>query len=162
VLRLAASHKIGWFEILLVAERTLKQGIVITAGLSGLYILSFEVWTTFAHAVHSYTSGFYVIRALHGYSSRNMTHTVLPKAEGLAIEHNSPAEHRRPQTKVFNKTNLHLKDWQSSTVSHLNQGWLSQELGPAWDKVYIPRVEAHSATKSWDDQIHANDLESPW
>jgi hypothetical protein len=55
----------------------------------------------FAHAVHSYTSGFYATHALHGYSSRNMTHTVLSKAEGLAIEHNSPAEYCMPQTKSF-------------------------------------------------------------
>jgi hypothetical protein len=27
---------------------------------------------------------------------------------------------------------------------------------------YIPRVEAHSTTKSWDAHIHANDVESPW
>jgi hypothetical protein len=64
----------------------------------------------FAHAVHSYTSGFYATHALHPYSSRNTTHTVLPKAEGLAIEHNSPAEYCRPQTKDSNETYLLLKD----------------------------------------------------
>jgi hypothetical protein len=79
VLRLATFHKIGWFGILSIAERTLKQGIMKTPGSSDLYVLSFEVWTIFARAVHSYTSGFYATHALHGYSSRNMTHTVLQK-----------------------------------------------------------------------------------
>ncbi len=79
MLRLATFRKIGWFRILSVAERTLKQGIMKTPGSSGLYILSFEVLTIFARAVHSYTSGFYATHALRGYSSRNTTHTVLPK-----------------------------------------------------------------------------------
>ncbi len=79
MLRLATFHKIGWFGILSVAERALKQGIMKTPGSSSLCILSFEVWTIFAHAVHSFTSGFYAARALHGYSSRNTTHTVLQK-----------------------------------------------------------------------------------
>jgi hypothetical protein len=35
--------KIGWFGILSIAERALKQGIMKTPGSSGLYILSFEV-----------------------------------------------------------------------------------------------------------------------
>jgi hypothetical protein len=43
VLRLATFHEIGWFGILSVAERTLKQGIMKTPGSSGFYILSFEV-----------------------------------------------------------------------------------------------------------------------
>jgi hypothetical protein len=42
VLRLATFHKIGWFGILSVAERALKQGIMKTPGSSGLYILSFK------------------------------------------------------------------------------------------------------------------------
>ena len=91
----------GWFGILSIAERTLKQSIMKTPGSSGLCILSFEVWTIFAHVVHSYTSGFYATRVLRGYSSRNRTHTVLQKAEGLAIKHNSPAEYCRPQTNGF-------------------------------------------------------------
>ncbi len=79
MLRLATFHKIGWFAILSVAERALKQGITKNPGSSGLCILSFEVSTIFANAVHSYTSGFYATRALHGYFSRNTTHTVLQK-----------------------------------------------------------------------------------
>jgi hypothetical protein len=110
MLHLATFHKIGWFDILSFAKRALKQSIVITHSLSDLNTLSFKVWTIIAHAVHSYASEFYAIHAVHGYSSRNTTHTVLPKAEGLAIEHNSPAEYFRPQTKVLNKTNLHPKD----------------------------------------------------
>jgi hypothetical protein len=43
VLRLATFHKIGWFGILSVAERTLKQGIMKILSSSGLYILSFEI-----------------------------------------------------------------------------------------------------------------------
>jgi hypothetical protein len=79
MLRLATFHEIGWFGILSVAERALKQGIMKAPGSSGLCILSFEVSTIFAHAAHSYTLGFYATLALHGYSSRNMTHTVLQK-----------------------------------------------------------------------------------
>ncbi len=79
MLRLATFHKIGWFGILSVAEHALKQGITKPPGSSGLCILSFEVSTIFAHAVHSYTSGLYATHALHGYSSRNMTDTVLQK-----------------------------------------------------------------------------------
>ena len=101
MLHLATFHKIGWFGILSVAERALKQGITKPPSSSGLCILSLEVSTIFAHSVHSHTSGFYATRALHGYSSKNMTHTVLPKTESLAIEHNNPAEYCRPQTKSF-------------------------------------------------------------
>ncbi len=43
MLRLATFHKIGWFAILSVAERALKQDITKNSGSSGLYILSFEV-----------------------------------------------------------------------------------------------------------------------
>ncbi len=79
MVRLATFHKIGWFGILSVAERALKQGIMKTPGSSGLCILSFEVLAIFAHAVHSYISILYATHSLHGYSSRNMTHTVLQK-----------------------------------------------------------------------------------
>ncbi len=42
MLCLATFHKIGWFGILSVAERTLKQGIVKIPGSSGLYILNLK------------------------------------------------------------------------------------------------------------------------
>ncbi len=67
-----------------MATRALKQGIVKTPDSSGLYILSFEVWTIFARVVQSYTSGFYATHALHGYSSMNTTHTVLQKEKAWA------------------------------------------------------------------------------
>ncbi len=70
------------------------QGIVKTPGSSGLYIISFEAWTIFARAVHSYTSGFWIFFQEHD------THSIT-KAKGLAIKHNSPAEYCRPQTKSF-------------------------------------------------------------
>jgi hypothetical protein len=81
-----------------------------TPGSSGLYIISFEVSTIFARAVHSYTSGFYATRALHGYSSRNMTHTVLQKLKvwqkNITVQQNTVGN----KQKVSNETNLHLKE----------------------------------------------------
>jgi hypothetical protein len=103
---------------------------------SGLYILSFEVWTIFAHAVHSYTSGFYATHALHGYSSRNTTHTVLQKLKyqpwNITAQQNTVGH----KQKVSNETNLHLKDERSSTISQLNQGWFSKELRPEIKSTY--------------------------
>ncbi len=62
-----------------MAERAPQQDIMKTPGSSSLYNLSFEVWKKIAHAMQSYTSEFYATRALHGYSSRNTTHTVSQK-----------------------------------------------------------------------------------
>jgi hypothetical protein len=67
-----------------------------------------------------YASGCYATCVLHGYSSRNTTHTVLQKAEGLAIKYNSPAEYCDHKQKVSNETNLHLKSGKSSTISQLD------------------------------------------
>ncbi len=41
-MRLAIFHKIGWFGILSVAERALKQDTMKTPGSSGLYILALK------------------------------------------------------------------------------------------------------------------------
>ncbi len=48
--------------------------------------------------------------------------------------------------KVSNKTNLHLKEWRELDNQPIR--WKLILTGAwAWDKVYIPRVEAHSANK---------------
>jgi hypothetical protein len=51
---------------------------------------------------NSSTSGFNATRDLQGYSSRNTTHTVLPKLMAWPWNNsNSPAEYCRPQKKGF-------------------------------------------------------------
>ncbi len=156
MLQLATFHEIGWFWILSVAERALKQGIMKTPGSSKLYILSFEVWPIFARALHSYTSGFYANHAHHGYSSRNTTHTVLQKLKAW------PQNIKAQQNTVGHKQKVSMRPiftWRSErslTVSKLNQGWFSQKLGPEIKSTYQGLMRTVQP-KKWYDHICAYD-----
>jgi len=68
---------------------------------------------------NSSTSGFNATRDLQGYSSRNTTHTVLPKLMAWPWDYsNSPAEYCRPQKKVSKGTTyISSFNWRSSTIS---------------------------------------------
>jgi hypothetical protein len=109
-----------------------------------------DVWTTLAHAQAvriSYTSGWYATCVLHGYSSWDTNHTVLPKLKArplIIIQQPSGIlwaknKDQRPPSNLHQRSSNLPKEWKELD----NQQKLSiLKRVLAWDKVHIT-IEMH-------------------
>ncbi len=111
---------------------------------------------------NSSTSGFNVTRDLQGYSSKNMTHTVLPKLMAWPWDYsNSPAEYCSDKRVSKGTTYISSFNWRSSTISQPNGCWFSQERRPeikfllkkGWSTQRNQRMECPYPHKRWDNLV---------